>query len=229
MLGRFLELSIHTADIRQSVEFYERLGFSQALTNDALIHPYGVLTDGVLFLGLHQRQFFTPTLSFVQPDVAQHTTALEKRGIEIESRRIDSESFNEITLLDPNSVQISLLEARTFSPPPRETHEYSACGRFVSFSAPCNDLSLTQQFWESLGFTTLEETDAPYPRLRLVKDQLRLDFHARRQLNQWCLLFQQKDISKHHSTAAVPFGLKAASHVAFTSPDELLLLIAQQL
>ena len=28
MLGRFLELSVATDDIRASVEFYERLGFS---------------------------------------------------------------------------------------------------------------------------------------------------------------------------------------------------------
>jgi len=30
VLGRFHEISIQTTDIRESVEFYERLGFTQA-------------------------------------------------------------------------------------------------------------------------------------------------------------------------------------------------------
>ena len=55
MLGRFHEISIATADIRASVEFYESLGFTQAPTTDTWAHPYGVLTDGRLFIGLHQR------------------------------------------------------------------------------------------------------------------------------------------------------------------------------
>ena len=56
VLGRFHEISIATADIRASVEFYESLGFTQAPTTDAWSHPYGVLTDGRLFIGLHQRR-----------------------------------------------------------------------------------------------------------------------------------------------------------------------------
>ena len=57
MLGQFHEISVETTDIRASVEFYERLGFSQATTTDTWSHPYGVLTDGRVFLGLHQRRF----------------------------------------------------------------------------------------------------------------------------------------------------------------------------
>ena len=72
MLGRFHEISITTADIRASVEFYERLGFTQAPTTDAWSHPYGVLTDGRLFIGLHQRRVPTPVLTFVHPGIATH-------------------------------------------------------------------------------------------------------------------------------------------------------------
>ena len=52
-LGRFHELTLPTPDIRASVEFYERLGFWQAETGDAWSHPYGVVTDGRIALGLH--------------------------------------------------------------------------------------------------------------------------------------------------------------------------------
>ena len=56
MLGRFLELSVATDDIRTSVEFYERLGFTQCVTSDVWPHPYGALTDGRLVIGLHQHR-----------------------------------------------------------------------------------------------------------------------------------------------------------------------------
>ena len=45
MFGRFLELGIATPDIAASVQFYERLGFTQLLTGDAWPHRYGVLSD----------------------------------------------------------------------------------------------------------------------------------------------------------------------------------------
>ena len=46
MLGRFLEYSIATPDIRASLEFYAKLGFSQAEVGEAWPHPYAVVTDG---------------------------------------------------------------------------------------------------------------------------------------------------------------------------------------
>ena len=69
MLGRFHEISIETADIADSVAFYEKLGFSQCGTTDTWLHPYGVMTDGKIFIGLHQYKFPSPTLTYVHPGV----------------------------------------------------------------------------------------------------------------------------------------------------------------
>ncbi|HYB33381.1 MAG TPA: VOC family protein, partial [Steroidobacteraceae bacterium] len=65
LLGTFHEISIVVPDVRAAVEFYERLGFTQATTTDAFAHPYGVLTDGRLFIGVHQRTGPSPILTFV--------------------------------------------------------------------------------------------------------------------------------------------------------------------
>ena len=46
MLGRFLEFSVETPDIPASLEFYGKLGFSQAKVGDAWDHAYAVVTDG---------------------------------------------------------------------------------------------------------------------------------------------------------------------------------------
>ena len=55
-IGRFLEISIGTPVIRESLEFYESLGFVQAAVGETWSHPYAVVTDGHLFIGLHGRE-----------------------------------------------------------------------------------------------------------------------------------------------------------------------------
>ena len=65
MLGRFLEVSVRSSDIPESLAFYESLGFVQAPVSDAWSHPYAVVTDGRLAIGLHAREFDAPSLTWV--------------------------------------------------------------------------------------------------------------------------------------------------------------------
>jgi catechol 2,3-dioxygenase-like lactoylglutathione lyase family enzyme len=95
MLGRFLELSVQTADIRASLDFYERLGFSAAEVGEAWPHPYAVVTDGRLHVGLHQAasqetaNFPGAALTFVKPDLARELGRIRKprRAIRISPSR----------------------------------------------------------------------------------------------------------------------------------------------
>ena len=52
LLGTFHELSLAVDDVPAAVEFFERLGFTQASTSDTYTHAYGVLTDGRLYVGV---------------------------------------------------------------------------------------------------------------------------------------------------------------------------------
>ena len=126
MLGRFHEIGIVTEDIRASVEFYESLGFTQATTTDTWAHPYGVLTDGRLFIGLHQRRGPSPALTFVLPGVAKQLSMFEGHGIALTVCRLGDEVFNEIGFLDPFGQAVSVLEARTYSPVERDPAEVSS-------------------------------------------------------------------------------------------------------
>ena len=138
MLGRFLELSVATDDIRASVEFYERLGFTQCVTSDVWSHPYGVLTDGRCVIGLHQYRFASPSLTFVRARVARHIAAIEATGVEIAFRRTGDEVFNEAGFRDPTGHMVTVLEARTFSPCDRD--QPSLCGELAEYSLPARDL-----------------------------------------------------------------------------------------
>jgi catechol 2,3-dioxygenase-like lactoylglutathione lyase family enzyme len=234
VLGRFHEISIETQDIRASVEFYERLGFSQATTTDTWSHPYGVLTDGRLFLGLHQRRFPSPALTFVRPGIADYVTAFESRGIELAVCRTGSEVFNEIGFRDPAGQTITVLEARTYSPVSRRPGEVSLCGYFGEISLPVRDFEEAKAFWEPLGFVATEESDTPYVHLPLTSDHLDLAFHRPRTLDRPVLVFRDPDMpariarlreSDVRMSDELPRGLDSTTNALLESPEGTPLLL----
>src|SRR5579862_6199286 len=116
LLGTFHETSFAVPDVRAAVEFYERLGFTQASTTDAFAHPYGVLSDGRLFIGLHGRAGRSPVLTFVRPGIAQCLPQFAAAGLELTHAHTGDEVFNQIGLADPFGNALAVLEARTYSP-----------------------------------------------------------------------------------------------------------------
>ena len=142
MLGKFLELSIATPNVRASLDFYRQLGFSEAGVGEAWEHPYAVVTDGRLCLGLHQNPEFEPSVTFVKPDLLKHLEALELMGIEPGFRRLAGDVFNQIGWSDPSGHLIRLVEARTFSPVKRRVTEESLCGYFLEIAVPAPDRDL---------------------------------------------------------------------------------------
>lgn len=227
MLGRFHEISIETPDIRASVEFYERLGFSHAATGDTWTHPYGVLTDGRLFIGLHRRGAPSPSLTFVRADVAQHATAFESRAIELELRRLGDEVFNEIAFRDPNGQRISILEARTYSPVAHDAAHTSLCGDFAEFSIPTTDFDAAKRFWEPLGFVATEAAETPYPHLPLTSDHLDLAFHRPRTFDEPLLVFTDLNMAERIAKLRA-MGIEvtpAGANALLKAPEGTLLLL----
>jgi len=192
MFGRFLELAIATADIAASVQFYERLGFWQVPANDAWSHGYGVLTDGRIHLGLHEREMPSLSICFVLPQLVQARARLTAAQIEPESARLGEEELHQLRLRDPAGFPILLLEARTYSPaaPPRGE---SVCGYFSQLSLPEHDFDGARGFWERGGFVALEEVDEPYPHMPLTSDLLDLGFHRPRLFDAPLLVFECGD------------------------------------
>jgi catechol 2,3-dioxygenase-like lactoylglutathione lyase family enzyme len=176
LAGTFHEVSVAADDVRAAVEFYERLGFTQAPTADTFAHPYGVLTDGRLFVGVHQRPGPSPVLTFVRPGIAASLAAFEAAGISLTRCQTGEEVFNELAFEDPFGHTVAVLEARTYSPVTRGVTDTSLCGDFAELSLPAGDFAAAQAFWEPLGFVAAEESQ-PYPHLSLTSDHLDLAFH----------------------------------------------------
>lgn len=218
-LGQFLELAIPTRDIAASVDFYERLGFTQRLTGDGWPHPYGVLGDGRIHLGLHQQRadqrerreriskgpygaaelLEAPTPCFAHPGLQRHAEQLRQLGLEPTQLRLGEESLHHLWLRDPGGHALLLQEARTFSPaeeagPAQARPPASLCGYFRQLSLPEPDFDAALTFWERAGFVGLPEEQEPYRHQPLVSDQLDLAFHAPRTSDATLLVFEVSDI-----------------------------------
>jgi catechol 2,3-dioxygenase-like lactoylglutathione lyase family enzyme len=194
MLGRFLEISVQAPSVLESLEFYQKLGFTEAVVGEAWPHPYAVVTDGRLFIGLHQHQLDSPSLTFVKPNLVQHLEALEALGIEFETRRLGEDVFNEATFRDPNGLMVTLIEARTFSPPSRGIAETSWCGYFTELGVPTRDADRGKEFWEQLGFVAAAENGDPFPRISLTSDHLDLGLYSTSELRRPVLTFSDTEM-----------------------------------
>jgi hypothetical protein len=193
MLGRFLEISLHTPAIQESLEFYERLGFVQAPVGETWPHPYAVVTDGRLFLGLHGSVVRSPALTFVLPELAHGVEQLRELGVSFDQERLGSDVFNQVGFRDPAGVSVNLLEARTFSPPQLDA-VVTTCGYFSEFGVPVKDTETARSFWEPLGFVAMEEELKPLARTTLTSDRLNLAFYRTRVFRQPLLTFEDPNM-----------------------------------
>jgi catechol 2,3-dioxygenase-like lactoylglutathione lyase family enzyme len=237
LAGAFHELSVAVDDVRAAVEFYERLGFSQATTSDAFAHPYGVLTDGRLCVGVHQRTGPSPVLTFVRPEIAAALRAFAAAGVELTRCQTGEEVFNEIAFADPDGHTVAVLEARTYSPPARAATETSLCGDFAEVSLPVRDFAAAQAFWEPLGFVAAEQAETPYPRLSLTSDHVDLAFHPPAVSTRPLLVFRDAGMSSRiarlealgMALAAAPAAVRAAGACALlAAPGGMPLLLLQE-
>jgi len=159
MLGDFLEISLSCRDILASIDFYRKLGFVEAPAREAWNHPYTVVTDGRLYIGLHAREAMPPALSFALPELRSHLPALEAMGIEFAYCNIELHRFNEVGFPDPDGGLVALLEARTYSPVHHTHVQASLCGYFLEYRLPVRDPTATLSFWEQLGLIATPEED----------------------------------------------------------------------
>jgi catechol 2,3-dioxygenase-like lactoylglutathione lyase family enzyme len=194
VLGRFLEFSLATPDIQASLDFYTRLGFSQAEVGEAWSHPYAVVTDGRICLGLHQEAIPAPSITFVKPGLLKHLETLERQGLIFEFRRLGNDVFNEVGWLDPSGQLIRLIEARTFSPSKRAGTDTSQCGYFLEIALPTPILDVSKAYWEQFGFVGIEETEDPLPHVSCTSDFIDLGLYDPAHLRRSTLRFEADDV-----------------------------------
>ena len=253
MFGQYLELSLHTTDIVRSIAWYEELGFTQLTVGEIWNHPYAVVSDGRLHIGLHAYAFESPALTFVRQDLSGELDDLKARGIRLAFQKTGDDEFNELGFRDPGGQMITVLEARTYSPPGFGRCRASRLGRFDCFALPAPDVNESAGFWQRLGLeplaqpnadadfvaeTTLhgEHSDHEPPMLEatLQSDDFALRLRAHPPPARLSVVFGGDDVAARIGALSAagfelrPFGLKAGEPDAvMSSPEGLNLVLVQ--
>lgn len=228
MLGNFLEISIHTPDILVSLDFYQRLGFERAPVNDVWTHPYAVLSDGHVYLGLHQYAFPSPSLTFVQPDLRSRMPDFEALGIQFEFSKLGDDQFNEAGFYDPDGQMITLLEARTCSPLSSRVTD-CLCGYFDEYRMDVRDLQTSRRFWETLGLIVSEPEAAHAHSVRLATGGLNIGLQEVATPGRPLMVFlhqRPEDLAEQLLQRNIPVTLAAsAAGICLTAPEGTQLLV----
>jgi catechol 2,3-dioxygenase-like lactoylglutathione lyase family enzyme len=236
VLGRFLEFSLATPDIRASLDFYTTLGFSQAEVGDAWLHPYAVVTDGRICLGLHEETMAAPSLTFVKPELFKHLEALEELGLEFEFRRLGNDVFNEVGWFDPTGQLVRLIEARTFSPSKRLATDTSRCGYFLEIALPTPGPDAAKAYWERFGFVGMDETDDRLPHVSCTSDHIDLGLYEPSHLRRSALRFEVDDVDETLARLAdigiagageIPPPLRQVPAAVLVAPEGTPILLTQ--
>jgi len=236
MFERFLEISLYTPEIRESLAFYESLGFVQAPVGEVFKHPYAVVTDGRLFLGLHGEPVPSPALTFVMPRLMHGIDQLEHLGIEFEDLKLGNEVFNRARFRDPSGLCVNVVEARTFSPPQFDAQPASTCGYFTEFGLPTRDQGPMRVFWEALGFVAWEEEPEPFARTAITSDHLNLSLYRSRAFRQPLLTFEDRDMRERLArlkergfqlSDEMPDSLDESCNAILVAPEGTRLLLLQ--
>ncbi|MEL6950700.1 MAG: hypothetical protein AAGM16_11375 [Pseudomonadota bacterium] len=170
MSARFLEISVTSHDLPASLNFYRSLGFTELTTADTWPHPYAVVTDGQVTIGLHGHAFEAPRIALSLPDL-QRTALQLGDNPRLQSMRIDPESFHEVLLADEDHHALWLLEARTYSPA-SETPPRSQLGSVLEWTLPVRDALASAQFWAPYSNASLAVIERPSMHMRLAIDSL---------------------------------------------------------
>jgi len=164
-IGRFLEFSVRTPDILESLHFYKTLGFVELTIGEMWPHKYAVVSDGELNIGLHERDFEAPAITFVQPDIAKHARSMSDHGFNFSFMQLDEDAFNELRFSDHDGHMVTMLEARTFHLD-EEADNDSKCGRWFELTLPVKDALRAARFWAPIAPALLEMREEPTTHMR---------------------------------------------------------------
>jgi hypothetical protein len=232
-IGRFLEFSVRTPDILESLHFYKTLGFVELEIGDVWTHKYAVVSDGELNIGLHDRDFDAPAIAFVQPGLAKHARAMSDHGFEFSFMQIDEDAFNELRFSDRDGHMVTMLEARTFNLN-EDAENDSACGRWFELTLPAKDAVRAARFWAPIVPALLEMREEPTTHMRFDADGVPLGLSESIALSAPSLCFKCQDrqdlmdlIEKEEMTFEKFPGFEGA-FVAIKAPEGTMLYVFEE-
>ena len=164
-LGEAVQITIGTADLEESVSFYEKVGYATvAKAGDDEVQKWVQLTDGDNRILLAAAEAAYRGLTYFGTGMRDRVEALKQLGIVFVNVQPKRGAFR-ATFYSPNDVAVTLIEQDPDELSPLDVDEDYTFrgGTFGEYSVPVVDLAAAIAFWSKLGFETTYQSQEPYP------------------------------------------------------------------
>jgi hypothetical protein len=134
---------------------------------------------------------------------------------------------------DPAGQAITLLEARTFSPPALAPNHATLLGYFEEFGLPTADLERSSAFWDALGFVAFDPVRAPFAKVVAAGRDLNVGLYDV-DLRAPVLTFSDPQMTEriemlrergHRFVERLPRGMNARDNALLVAPEGTWLML----
>jgi len=106
--GMYGEFAHPVSNLDTSIEFWAKLGFVTLSKNDAP-HPWGIFSDGLAIVGMHQTNLFTqPAITYFAADMKEKIKKGKEEGYLTQSQIVTDDGNGNITLSSPEGQKFNL-------------------------------------------------------------------------------------------------------------------------
>lgn len=159
-LGYAFEIVVTVPDLRQSLQFYEKLGYKQLTDTTSPTQHDALLTDGMILLSLRVGSAWKAILTYFAENVAEKVDGFERLGVSFDEKYKTDGKITGATLTDPNGLQVDLIQAAPSQVPKPLGKPISKAGQFGELSIETEDVRKSLDFWTKLGFEPTEHMPA---------------------------------------------------------------------
>jgi catechol 2,3-dioxygenase-like lactoylglutathione lyase family enzyme len=159
-LGYAFEIVVTVPDLRQSLQFYEKLGYKQLTDTTSPTQHDALLTDGMILLSLRVGSAWKAILTYFTENIAEKVEGFERLGVTFDEKHQTSGKITGATLTDPNGLQVDLIQSAPSQIPKLPGKAISKAGNFAELSIETEDVRKSLDFWTKLGFEPTEHMPA---------------------------------------------------------------------
>ena len=203
---------------------------------EAWPHPYAVVTDGRICIGLHQ-EFTAPSPHLCQAGLASASGCSRKTWVAFRVSPSRQRCVQRARLARPFGSSDTAGRGPHFQPEQTlHATDTSLCGYFLEIALPAAKRDAAKEFWEKFGFVGMEEPDAVLPHVSCTSDSVDIGLYepahvltahaairCRRRRRYALRGWPKRDIADRSSTATAA----AASCRVLTAPEGTPILLCR--
>lgn len=230
--------TINCPDLEASLEFYQKLGFTELFRGD---FPFKLveITDGQIQIMLRQSPTLYFAMTYYPRDIDKLVEGLEGAGIEFwEKTNAATDYLKRFITTTPEGLNLSLVmfvDAFTQPPGPTmltmppadyfnpEKYVNRTIGMFGEVALPVIDLEASLKYWEVFGFTALSKYESPYP-WAIISDGLNaVGLHQTEEFTYPAITYFAVDMAQRianlKEAGITPFKEKDGGNVTLLTPE----------